>query len=55
MDALIVRKITQPKNARLGRLLVSFVKELRTTLLSVTFTPMYKKLPSIGKKPSGKV
>ena len=31
MDALIVRRISQLKNARLGKLLVSCVKELHTT------------------------
>ena len=42
MNALIVKKVTQLKNAQLGRLLVSCVKGPPTTLLSVTFTPWYK-------------
>ena len=59
MDALIVRKITQPKNARLGKLLVSCVKEPHTTPLSVTFTPWCNKLfrsrKKERKKPSEKL
>ena len=38
MKALIVKEVTQLKNAQLGRSLVSCVKGLPTTLLSVTFT-----------------
>ena len=49
MNALIVKEVTQLKNAQLGRLLVSYVKGLPTTLLSVTFTPWYKE-PSMQKK-----
>ena len=44
MNALIVKKVTQLKNGQLGILLVSCVKGLPTTLLSVTFTPWYKEL-----------
>ena len=36
-----VKKVSQLKNAQLGKLLVSCVKELPTTLLSVTFTLWY--------------
>ncbi len=49
MNALIVKEVTQLKNAQLGRLLVSCVKGLPTILLSVTFTPWYNE-PSSRKK-----
>src|SRR3954470_23156072 len=49
MNALIVQEVTQLKNAQLGRLLISCVKELPTTLHTVTLTPWYKE-PSSRKK-----
>ena len=45
MNALIVKEVTQLKNAQLGRLLVSCVKGLPTILLSVTFTHDTKNPP----------
>ena len=50
MNAQIVKEVTQLKNAQLGRSLVSCVKGLPTTLLSVTFTPWYKGPSSRRKK-----
>ena len=50
MDALIVKEITELKNAQLGRLLVSCVKGLPTILLSVTFTPWYEEPYNRRKK-----
>ena len=50
MNALIVKEVTQLKNAQLGRSLVSCVKGLPTTLLSVTSTPWYKGPSSRRKK-----
>jgi len=50
MNALIVKEVTQLKDAQLGRSLVSCVKGLPTTLLSVTFTPWYKEPSSRRKK-----
>ena len=49
MNALIVKKVTQLKNAQLGRFLVSYVKGLPTTLLSATFTPWYNELSNRRK------
>ena len=46
MNALIVKEVTQLKNAQLGRLLVSCVKGLPTTLLSITFTHGTKNHPA---------